>query len=140
MKWWPETRDNDLNLSVPAPTTSSIGSPLVDGTLCLEPRFRGPSLPIQPMVARSYVPIRLSSDVIALLNADLETTSSFFTGNGACRGEGVWNYSVMAVTAEGNRHMLSTGCLDEFFIDGTRAGFVPSAETTAMLRALVPPA
>lgn len=142
LQWWLEARGDDPSLTFPARTPSSIDTPLVDGILCLAPRYlRSDSLrPIRRLVPKSYVSIHLSTDVLAMVNADLKSTKSFFTGNGACRGEGAWEYSILGLTAEGERHMLVTGCLDEFFIDGTRAGFVPSVETTARLRALVPPA
>jgi len=63
-----------------------------------------------------------------------------YPGNGECNGDGAWTYSVIGRTESGQYRMLRTGCLDEFFVSGAdRVGFNVSPDTTASLRALVPP-
>ncbi|KRF27905.1 hypothetical protein [Phycicoccus sp. Soil802] len=124
--------------------THLLHSPLVAATFCLKPNFVAgdPMRPIQPMTTRSYRSIALPSDTLAALNSDLTSDwGGFFTGNGACSSEGPWTYTVVGVTSAGDERMLATGCLDELWVTGAaRTGFIPSAQTTAALEALVPPA
>ena len=120
----------------------ALDSPLVSARFCLAPSFLtgDPIHPIEPMAARSYVSKDLSAEVVASLNEDL-THVQGFRGNGECSGEGSWTYAVMGLTGAGERRMLATACLDELWIVGrANYGLIPSAQTTAMLRALVPPA
>ena len=123
--------------------THSLDSPLVAGNFCLVPNFLAgdPSTPIQPIAARTYVTVTLPAEVLAGLNADLVASmGQGFRGNGGCNPEGPWSYAIVGLTAAGDRRMLWTGCLDEFFVAGPEhVGFSPSAETAAALRALVPP-
>lgn len=133
-----------LTTRKPRDPTHELHSPLVAATFCLAPTFLtgDPLSPIQPLTTRSYRSIPLPADTLALLNADLTSDwGGFFGGNGACSGEGSWTYSVVGVTSAGEERRLTTGCLDELWVRGVnRTGFIPSARTTAALRALVPPA
>ncbi len=85
--------------------------------------------------------VTLPADALARFNADLVASmAQGFRGNGGCNLEGPWSYTIVGLTAAGDRRMFSTGCLDELFVVGPEhVGFIPSAETTAALRALVPP-
>ena len=140
-----DCRSDETWLRTRKPTSLSheLRSPLVTASLCLVPTFLAgdPASPVQPLTARSYRSIRLPAESLALLNADLTADwGGFFTGNGGCGGEGRWTYAILGVTDAGDERMLTTGCLDELWVRGVnRTGFIPSAQTTAALRALVPP-
>lgn len=121
-----------------------LDSAFVTARLCFAPRYRSgnPEKFLQPMVPRSYQSVLLPQETLAMLNRDMTSPGAgTFTGNGACYGEGAWTYSVVGLTSSGQSKMLSTGCLDEWWVVGvSRKGFIPSAATMTALRALVPPA
>jgi hypothetical protein len=132
-----------LRTRKPRDATHELHSPLVAATFCLRPSFLvgDPSRLLQPLTPRAYRSVPLPAGPLAQLNADLTSEwGGFFTGNGACTGEGRWTYSVVGLTSAGDERRLGTGCLDELWVTGVaRIGFIPSAQTTAALRALVPP-
>lgn len=132
-----------LTTRKPGSLTHELHSPFVAATFCLAPSFLSgdPVSPVEPLTARSYRSIPVPSDTLAQLNADVSSRwPSFFGGNEGCSGEGHWTYSIVGVTEAGDERRLSTACLDELWVRGVnRTGFIPSAQTTAALRALVPP-
>lgn len=120
-----------------------MNSPLVTATMCFAPKYwdatGGRMAYLQPMVPRTYRSVDLPPDTLADLNRDM-TTAAYYRGNGECAGEGAWTYSVLGRTASGTYRKLRTACLDEMFEVGQdHWGFDVSPDTTAKLRALVPP-